>query len=184
LHKTLTAVIDGMTENDLAFDDVAEVVVHVGKINLDRARPVPTGMVPKQRIDLLCNMTFAVAAAIYHRGLPLVLYRDGARADDVVRKAVPKVRFVEDPRQDGPWSLEPGLIDIKMRGGKVHHVERRIARGHPDNPMSPEERRAKFEDCVATAARPVAPARAREIMAMVDRLETIGDVRHLAAQLA
>lgn len=101
-----------------------------------------------------------------------------------MRTAAPKVRVVYDPRQDGPWSLEPGLVEIKTTGGTVHVIERRLALGHPDNPMSVAQQRAKFLDCAATAARPVAPERAREIMAMVDRLEAVSDMRQLAALLA
>jgi 2-methylcitrate dehydratase PrpD len=183
LHATLTAVLRGMQAHGLRFDDVDHVVLHVGDINLDRCRPVRTGMVPVQRIDLLCNLPFAVGAALRHGGLPLRLYRDGAMADDVITQAVPKVRWQFDERQNGRWTLEPGLVDIATRDGRTLTVEAKIAHGHPDDPMTTDERRQKMVACCAAAARPVGDAQALRLFDAVESLDRMSDVRQLAELL-
>jgi 2-methylcitrate dehydratase PrpD len=171
LHGTLTSVIALMEQHDLSFADIERVTVHVGDINRDRCKPVSTGMIPAQRIDLLCNLPFAVGAAILHRGLPLKLYRDPALADAVVRDAVPKVAWVHDARQNGAWSLEPGLVDIRTTTGAVlsHHAP--LGLGHPDHRMTEAQLLAKFTDCLSAGAAPIPPAQADRIAEQVLHLE-------------
>jgi 2-methylcitrate dehydratase PrpD len=184
LHGTLTAVIGLLQEHKLGFDDVDHVLLHVGDVNFDRSRPVRTGLVPQNRIDLLCNLPFAVGAALRHGTLPLKLYRDGAMADDVVTKAVPKVKWIFDPEQNGPWTLEPGYVEMFTTDGRHFTSKVRRALGHPENPMSEEQRRRKMIDCCAAAAEPIGSDRANRIFDMVMSLETLDDLAPLSKALA
>ena len=183
LHATLTAVVELMERETLRFGDIEDVLVHVGDINLDRCKPVGLGMIPAGRIDLLCNLPFAVGAAILHGGLPLGLYRDPALADAVVRDAVPKVKWVHDERQNGPWSLEPGLIEIRTRAGKTLTNHAPVGLGHPDHRMSEERLLAKFMDCISAGAVPVAPERGRQIAELVLHLENQTEIETLMSLL-
>jgi 2-methylcitrate dehydratase PrpD len=183
LHATLTAVIALLEEHDLRFDDIAEVLVHVGDINADRCRAVTTGMIPRQRIDLLCNLPFAVGTAIRHRGMPLRIYRDADMADDVVRTAVPKVRWEHDKRQNGAWSLEPGRVEIRTVAGTIHQHYSPLGLGHPDHRMSETRLRAKFMDCLTAGAAPVSAARGERIVDIVLNLERAAEVGELMSLL-
>jgi 2-methylcitrate dehydratase PrpD len=179
LHGTLTAVVALMEQHDLGFADIESVLVRVGDINLDRCRPVSLGMIPENRIDLLCNLPFAVGAAIRHRGLPLRLYRDPAMSDEVVRDAVPKVQWAHDARQNGAWSLEPGRVEIRTVSGALlqHHAP--LALGHPDHRMSQDRLRAKFTDCLTAAAKPVPTAQGDRIVELVLDLEHATEIETL-----
>ncbi len=184
LHRALSCVTDLMVEHKLQFDDIDDVLVHVGQINLDRCRPVELGSIPQQRMDLLSNLPFAVGAVIRHGRIPLAIYRDGALADDVIRTAVPKVRWVYDERMNGAWTFEPATVHIRVRDGRVYVKERTVSKGHPDDPMSRQEREAKFRDCAAAATHPLSEARIDEIMAKIARLEDLDDVSTLMSLLA
>ena len=184
VHGTLTAVIDLLREHALSFEDVDHVLLHVGDVNYDRCRPVSTGMVPQNRIDLLCNLPFAVGAALRHGQLPLELYRNGEMADDVVVNAVPKVKWEFDPKQNGSWTLEPGHVDLFTTDGRKFTKRVKRALGHPENPMSQAQRLQKMLDCAAAAAVPFGPDRARKIFDTVMDLEKIDDVRALSPLLA
>jgi 2-methylcitrate dehydratase PrpD len=184
LHGTLTATIGILEENGLKFEDVDHVMLHVGDVNFDRCRPVRTGLVPQNRIDLLCNLPFAVGAALRYGTLPLKLYRDGAMADDVVTNAVPKVKWVFDPEQNGRWTLEPGFVELTTTDGRHFAKKVRRALGHPENPMSEAQRRKKMVDCAAAAATPIDRERADRIFDAVMSLEEISDVRELSRLLA
>lgn len=180
LHGTLTAVIGLMEANALSFDDIDHVMLHVGDINLDRCRPVRTGMVPENRIDLLCNLPFAIGAALLHKGIPLQLYRDSAMADDVVTRALPKVRWEFDDRQNGKWTLEPGMVDLMTRDGRTLSSTVRRALGHPENPMSEARQRQKFLDCAAASRRPFDQSRANKVFDMVMDLDMLDDISALS----
>ena len=184
LHRTLSCVDDIMTAHDLRFDDVDAVVAHVGRINLDRCRPVAPGAIPALRMDLLSNLPFAVGVFIRHRGIPLIVYRDTALADEVIQTAMPKVRWVHDPRLDGPWTLEPARVELSTRGGQTYVRERSVSKGHPTDPMSKAEREAKFRDCAAAAGRPLPESRVAQVIAAVDGLDSLRDATELAVLLA
>jgi 2-methylcitrate dehydratase PrpD len=183
LHTALTPVLDIIRAQNLAFDDIAEVVLHLGHINVDRCRPVALGSVPENHIDLAGNMHFAVAAAIKHRGIPLALYHETALADDVVTTAMPKVRWEYDAALDG-HTFEASRVAIATTRGERFQAECRVALGHPDNPMSREQRIRKFMDCASAAATPLPEAKASAVVEAVERLDTLEDIGTLMRLLA
>ena len=183
LHPTLTVVTDIMRTQNLAFDDIAEVMVGVGEVNLGRCHPVEVGSVPGKRMDLLHNLPFAVGALLKHKTLPLALYSNGRLADEVIVDAMPKVRWQYHARHDGK-TMEPAHVRITTVQGAIHTGECVTALGHPDNPMSNAQRHAKFMDCVQAAARPLSEPSAQAIIETVERLETLPDVRALIKLLA
>jgi len=184
LHTSITALVDILTEHKLAFDDVDRVTAFVGKINLDRCRSTRLGMVPKQRIDLLGNLPFALGATLLHGGPMLALYRKAELADEVITRAVPRIRWEYDKQQDGPWTFESGRIEVATRKGEKFTATCKTALGNPNRPMSSAQRHQKMLDGAANAAHPVAEARARQIIDTVERLEEMKDVSALAALLA
>ena len=183
LHTTLTAVLEVIHAQRLAFDDIAAVTLNVGQVNLDRCRPVALGCIPANHIDLAGNMHFAVAAAILHRGIPLSLYHDAKLADQVVLTAMPKVRWQYDASLDG-HTFEPARIEIAVRSGQRFAAGCSVALGHPDHPMTLEQRVGKFMDCASAAAVPLPRDRALQIVDIVTRLDDCANIEALMRLLA
>lgn len=178
LHTAMTAVIGLVTEHELEFDQIAEVMLSVGQVNRDRCRPVALGSSPENHIDLAGNMHFAVAAAIRHRGIPLALYHSTEAADDVIANAMPKVRWQYDETLNG-HTFEPSRVEIVTTSGERFTARCDVALGHPKNPMSIEQRVTKFVDCAAAAAAPLARDQALEIVDAVARLDQMENIRSL-----
>ena len=178
LHTALTAVLDLMTQHKLAFEDISDVMLHLGQVNIDRCRPVALGSVPANHIDLAGNMHFAVATAIRHGGIPLAVYHETALADEVVTTAMPKVRWTYDPALDG-HTFEASRVEITTAQGRTLAAECRAALGHPDNPMTREQRVQKFVDCAAASERPWSQGQAMEVVEAVERLEHCGNIDSL-----
>ncbi len=183
LHTALTAVLGIMASRNLTFDDIAEVMLHVGQVSLDRCRPVALGSVPANHIDLAGNMHFAVAAAIRHGGIPLSLYHDPDLADEVVLTAMPKVRWTYDATLDG-HTFEPSRVEIATKTGQRYEAGCTVALGHPDNPMTVEQRIAKFMECASAAAIPVSKSQAMRVVDAVERLDDCTDIASLMKLLA
>ena len=183
LHTALTAVMELVNKNNLAFDDIKQVMLGLGHINVDRCRPVALGSVPENHIDLAGNMHFAVAAAIRHRGIPLALYHDTALADDVITHAMPKVQWQYEATLDG-HTFESSRVAITLTDGRTLEARCDVALGHPDNPMSADQRIGKFIDCAAAAANPLAKPQAMQIVDAVDRLDKLDNIEPLMRLLA
>ena len=182
LHTALTAVLAITEREALRLEDIREVTLFLGQMNVDRCRPVALGSAPANHIDLAGNMRFAVGAALRHGGIPLAVYHESELADEIVTEAVPKVRWSYDPAFDGP-TLEGCRVEILTMRGVRHREERRIALGHPDDPMTADQRLAKFIDCTSAAATPVPRGTAMRIADAVMRLERLEDIGTLMAML-
>lgn len=182
LHTAMTAVLGIVAEHDLAFDRIAEVMLNVGQVNRDRCRPVALGSSPENHIDLAGNMRFAVGAAIRHRGIPLDLYHSTEAADDVIANAMPKVHWQYDETFNG-HTFEPSSVVIVTTSGQRFAARCDVALGHPKNPMSVEQRVAKFVNCAAAAAHPLGRQQALEIIDAVTRLEQMENIQLLMGLL-
>ncbi|MCC7485729.1 MAG: MmgE/PrpD family protein [Burkholderiales bacterium] len=183
LHTTLTAVLGLTAEHGLSFEEIAGVLLGVGQVNRDRCRPLAAGGSPANHIDLAGNMLFAVAAAIRHGAIPLSLYHHAGLADDVIANAMPKVRWRYDATLNG-HTFEPGVVEIATKAGGRYTARCEVALGHPDNPMTPEQRVGKFLDCAAAAGKPLPRERALRVVDAVTRLERASDIDDLMRLLA
>jgi len=183
LHTTMTAVLDIMTKQALSFNDVAEVTFDVGHVNQGRCAPV-TPEVQNNHIDLLSNLPFSVAAAIRHGNVPIAAYLDERMIDDVVKNALPRVKWRHNPEQDGDWRFEPGRVALRTVDGQTHRAVCKTALGHPENPMSEAQRREKFVRCVAIAARPLSETQAGRIIELVGKLERCDQICQLTELMA
>ena len=183
LHTTLTAVVDLLNRHGLRFEDIAEVQLSVGQVNRDRFRPVALGSSPEHHIDLAGNMHFAVAAVIRYGGIPLALYHETDLADEVIAKAMPKVRWTYDDTLNG-HTFEASRVQLTTTSGVRLRSECDTALGHPDNPMTDAQRTEKFVQCAAAAVRPFSRQKALEIAHTIGRLDEIGDIQSVMELLA
>jgi 2-methylcitrate dehydratase PrpD len=184
IHNTLTALIDIITVNDLKFDDISVVTISVGQMNREKCIPLAADSGAANHIDLLTNLLFAAGATIRYGKPFLALYHDSDLANEVIRHAIPKVRWIYDERLDGPWTFEPAAVEIRTATGRVHVATCNQALGHPDRPMSEAEQRAKFLDCAQNARIPLAPERVEDVIKLVGRLEDVTDIRALTKLLS
>jgi hypothetical protein len=97
--------------------------------------------------------------------LPLQLYRNGAMADDVILNAVPKVKWEFDTRQNGAWTLEPGLVDLYTRDGKRHSSEVKLAPRASGQSDDSEQRRRKLDRLRRRRAAIRRPSNGRDLRA-------------------
>jgi 2-methylcitrate dehydratase PrpD len=183
LHTTMTAVLEIMTRHSLLFDDVAEVTFEVGRVNKGRCAPV-TPEVQHNHIDLLGNLPFSVAATIRHGNVPLAVFLDEHMIDDVVKRALPRVKWRYSPEQDGDWRFEPGRVELRTVDGQVHRTVCKVALGNPDNPMSESQRHDKFVRCVGTGTRPLSETQAHRVIERVSALEHCSEISQLTALIA
>lgn len=184
LHNMVTSVLNVMSRNKLTFEQITKVEMEVGKINLTRCRPAKTGSVPSHSIDLLSNLHYAVAAAIRLGNIPLAVFHDAKTSDDIIVNAMPKVTWRYSERQDTASSFENGRCEITTTTGQVFKGECTEALGNPANPMTAEQCRAKFLDCMKLATNPLPAAQCQSIISIVEHLEDVKDIGELTRLLA
>ncbi len=165
-------------------DDVEEITIHCGGLALLASEPLPLRRRPLTSIDAKFSIPFIVSVALAHHKVLLGDFLPKNLGDPAVLSLADRVRVRHDPRlDDGAGFRGAGMVkavlEVKTRDGNTRTARVEYAHGGPDDPMSVDERRAKFEDCAAYSAVPIPAADIRRIIELVSTLEQQEDLREL-----
>ncbi len=179
-HGAIDATLQCVLDNDVRPDEVEEVTARVSPwiANLV-GRPFTLG--PNLLVDAQFSLQYTLAAAIVRRDVFIDSFTEAAIRDPKVLALVPKVRLVVD--EAIPHKV-PVTVTIRTRGGAIFTTTVHQVKGNPDRPMTVEECRQKFLKCARHAVRPLDPGKLEAALSLVEKLETLKDVRELAEVLA
>lgn len=118
---------------------------------------------PASALEGKFDLKYCVALALHGRPLSALDFTDPLHGDEAVRATAAKVHATPDAAM-GYTSAE---VQVVLQGGGMHTSHVPIAKGHPGNPMTWADMRAKFEGLVE----PTAGTRTREIF---ERLREFG----------
>jgi aconitate decarboxylase len=142
LHRSIDAVL--ATEVDPR--DVETINVRIGKLQAAMLRHSS----PQNGLDAKFSAQFAMAATLLRRRVGLAELTDEFVRSEPVQSLMRKVRVAttEDADPEEPLFAPFDFVTLELAGGKTLKTrEVRHAKGHARNPLSPEELRAKFDDC-------------------------------------
>jgi 2-methylcitrate dehydratase PrpD len=172
-HPALDAVHRLLGENDLAHTDVAGISVTSIPFVTRMADPAPANMLAAK-----FSIPYAVAAAVVHRGTFVPAFLDEAREDLRVEHLAEHVTVRGDETMAIRGDGVTARVAITLRDGRTLAAETRVAHGDAAAPSDRQERLQKF----STLAGPVIGASGvADVIATVDRLETLKDIRELTA---
>jgi aconitate decarboxylase len=176
--------IEGVTvlrqRHGFTADEVAEVVVTVPPLTgqlisrPDIAEPLPN-------YARLCT-AFVVAKVLQHGHLDLSHYRGRELTDARTHALASLVRVRMDSNPD-PNALVPQHISVRLRDGRMLEWACDFMLASAQRPLTREQHLAKFRRCCTFAARPWSEADTEALIARVDQLESLGDLRLLTEML-
>jgi 2-methylcitrate dehydratase PrpD len=176
-HSAIDALLALRTGHDVGAEQVAEIEVGVNRVVPDVLRH----HAPTNGLERKFSMEYCAAAALATGRVDLAAFEDGPVADPGTRALMPRVRMVVDPTlPDGLSEHAWTRVTVRLRDGRALASPPRGASGHPDQPLSDAQLRAKFLACAA----PVLGAdEADGVAAQLDHLDDIPDIRALTARL-
>ena len=170
-HPALDAVHRLLRKTDVAPDDVASITVTSIPFVTRMADPEPRNMLAAK-----FSIPYAVAAAVVRRDTFVDSFFDDVREDVHVESLAERVRVQGDEAMAIRGDGVTARVVIALRDGRTLAGETRVAHGDATEPPDRAERLAKF----TTLAEPVIGAtRVKEVIATVDRLEALKDIREL-----
>ena len=98
--------------------------------------------------------SYCVANAIVRRGSALPHFRVEAVRDAAVGRLIERVTVEPDAALDARGHTAVDVL-LHTDDGRTHARSLDIAPGFPDNPLSDAQQRARFDDCMAYAPRPL-----------------------------
>ncbi len=171
LHACMDAILEVLPEMNAKAADVAALVVHGNdqyKLQFDR-------MELGNMLDAQFSIQYGLAVAATSGRGTLDQFKTLRHGEPEVRALMEKVTVLAD-RTIIPGQYPP--LEVRLKDGRT--VERfiRYAKGAPERPLSDAELADKVESLVAPV---LGAARHREIVACVESLDTLPDLRHLVS---
>jgi 2-methylcitrate dehydratase PrpD len=157
-------------EHDIHYEDVAKMEVSIPPLRYARhyAPEVKTGLRGKFAIN------YVVALCILDGKLELATFTDEKVNQPGVQEAFGKVHVICDETIPEPGPYCPVTVELKNRTRLSYTAK--VAKGHPQNPMTESEVLDKFRGNAKLA---ISEKRAEEVIGLVVKLETVDNVRRL-----
>ena len=175
-HGVLDAVLALRQEHGFGAADVARVEAHVPPLTQRLVgRSAHAGMSANQA---RLSVPYVVACALLEAGVDVDDFRPDALRDPSRLALAERVTVEIDDNPD-PHALAPVEVNVVLKDGRRHAARVDAVYGSPARPMGREAQLAKFRRNWISGARPLPEAAGEQLIAAVDRLETISDVTAL-----
>ena len=123
-------------------------------------------------------INYVVALAFLDGKLEIDTFTDAKANQPEVQDALSKVQVIVDETIPEPGPYCP--VTVELKNGTRFTYTARIAKGHPENPMTEEEVLEKFR---SNAKQVLSPQRSEAVIVKMRNLETVDNVKELVALL-
>jgi 2-methylcitrate dehydratase PrpD len=134
------------------------------------------------RVDAQFSAAYCVANALVRQSSRLQHFAPAQVQDPIVHQMIGRITVIADASLDGRGHTAVDL-KVEMADGKEHRRSLDIAPGFPGADLDDAQHLARFNDCLAYAPKPPSPDQAARLLAALDNLTLMSDVRELAALL-
>jgi 2-methylcitrate dehydratase PrpD len=157
-------------EHNIRFADVAKMEVRIPPMRYQRHyhAEVKTGLRGKFAIN------YVVALAFLDGKLEIDTFTDAKANQPEVQEALSKVQVIVDETIPEPGPYCP--VSVELKDGTRFTYTARIAKGHPENPMTEEEVLNKFR---SNAKQVLSQQGAEAVIVKMRNFETVNNVKEL-----
>jgi 2-methylcitrate dehydratase PrpD len=164
-----------IAEEDLSADSVERIDISVPPYAHKLVgHTFEVGENPK--VNAQFSIQYCVANALLRRGSKLIHFEADYVKDPAVIELTKRINVISDKGLEtrGHTPLD---MRVTTRSGKEYLRGLDIAPGFPGNALTKEDHEQRFKDCFDFAGKPFPKERAAELLALIERLEKVEDVR-------
>lgn len=181
-HAYIDAILFLVKQNDIKPADVERVTIFAGTATYDLCQPLDIQQKPPSAIASQFSLPWAVATAITYRKAEIKHFSEEAIKNlDVIQLAKKVITHLDEGLTCR--GIEPAIVEIETKDGKVYRKRKDCASGSPEEPWSMEDVVRKFRDCVTYAVNPIQEEKVRQTVQMVEELEDVADVGQIVPLL-
>lgn len=147
--------------------------------------PAEVRKAPPSVVHAQFSIPYTVATALVDGYVGLGHFSEASlHREDILALAQRVEAFVDaDIERDWSRNVSPSQLHVEMDDGTTHSLRVDWPLGHPSRPMSAADFDAKTADCIRASARRLRDDSCHQLRDLVDRLESLEDVRALARVL-
>jgi len=145
LHPYISAILR-LRDQGVRPDDVRRIECPVAEFNVSIVcEPVEEKRAPASQAHCRVCLQYTLAEALYCGRLGRDAYEDRNRLHPEILSLARTVDYHVDPEFPGPGRFK-GAVRVTLKDGRVLTEVEEYNRGSAENPMTPSELRAKFDD--------------------------------------
>lgn len=176
LHPFIDAALALVRENNIRPEDVESVNAYAGeKTYIAECEPLELKQNPRNSVSAQFSIPWVLANAITYRKVEIKNFTEETLRNKDIHQLARKVITRKDPELTQP-GIEPAVVEINMKGGRVYRERVSHARGSPENPLTMNDVAKKFRTCASYAARPIPKKKLDQTVQMVEGLDDVTDV--------
>ncbi len=182
--RSTHAAIDGALEifrsERIKPDEIEGVNVYISDVTMEKVG-IPFEIRTNPQVDAQFSIPYTVAVALLRGRVILSDFEvENIKNPEVIQLAK-KVKCIVQPELKG---RVPTTVEVKTKDGKTISKAVNLIKGHPDKPLSREERIEKVGSCWNYAARPLPQENAYRLIQTIDRLEEMKDIGQITKLLS
>ena len=171
-HWSMDAALEVRRQHNLSPEDIERVEVEVGADNESADR-----MRPKTGLDGKFSIAYTVSAALLDGKVVIDTFRDERRFAPDMEAMLERITIKKNPSVRAmDFAQAWARVTVGTKDGKSYSARVDRPLGIWDNPLPWEGRLAKFYDC---ARRVLPDAKARDVVSLIERFESLDSVRPL-----
>lgn len=185
-HTAIDAALSLRGSKNISAQAVRRVRVGVTRQAYEAVcTPVQVRKAPETIVLAQFSIPYSVAAALIDGSVKLGHFSVYSISREDILALAQRVDAYVDDDIEREWSrsISPAHLHIEMEDGTTHTLRIDIPRGHPRRPMSTADFDAKAIDCFHIAAHPLGEDAPHQLRNLVDRLDSLDDVRLLSRVL-
>ena len=176
VHAFLDALLHLHRHEGLRWEMVKRITVRIAAYMIPLyCEPLADRLRPRSHVQARVSVQYSLAEALYHGRLGGDGYTETSLRNPDILALAEKVTYAIDPDAPGTERFKGWVVVETIDGRRLERIEEHN-RGSAENPMSRDELLDKFYD---NAERCLPLGRAEEIVAAVECLEDLPDVRAL-----
>lgn len=179
----IDCLLDLRARNKLTPEEVEQVTIGVLSAGYNIiCSPEEDKLNPKSVVDMQFSMPFGAAVSLLYGQASLAEYSPGVSQRPEVKEMMSRVSHVADPELDAVFPAKwPAWAEVHTTDGRKLRSDIEYPKGDPENALTWDEMKEKF---VNISSPVIPPKRQSQIIARVEALEEMADMRELAALLA
>jgi 2-methylcitrate dehydratase PrpD len=186
-HPGLTGVLAIIQKENIKAEQVEEVRIYVEKgrkefFESERSKRYR----PPRLADVQHSHPYLAAVLLLKGRLSIEDFTEEAIRNETVLKLAERVKVLHDPKFEldhGPMVIKPNVVEIAMKDGRTFSERVEYPKGHPNNPLTQDDKVTYFRDLTKFSAKPLSSENIEKTISLVSELEHSADVSGLCRLL-
>lgn len=178
-HSSIDAALEIVRSNQIDPDDVESATVYISDVTMEKVGK-PFKIRTNPQVDAQFSIPYTIAVALSREKVVLNDFEPHNVGNQKIIKLAEKITCIAKPELKARVPLK---IDLKMKDGQTLSKTVSLIKGHPEKPLTRNERIGKVQDCWNNSDKPLGKEKMDQLISTIDRLEEIKQVKQLVEKL-